>query len=94
MRDAILFGTAVSPDGKKSLHGLKARVAAPIGPIPDVIIHNAKLYVFHYEGAGELYYREASVYHFQKNAVMVDGIEINQGGNDALLSDHRRGKEP
>lgn len=89
MRDAILFGKKIE-NGKKIIHGLVARIAVPVGEIPDVVIHNAKLYVFHYEGAGELYYRAASSYHFQKNAVMVDGIEINQGGEDALLSDHRR----
>lgn len=94
MRDALLFGSTAAP-GRKNLHGLKARVAVPIGEIPDVVIYNAKVYVFHYEGVGELYYREASIYHFQKNAVMVDGIEINQGGNaHAVLSDHGRGKKP
>lgn len=93
MRDAILFGKKIE-QGQKKLHGLVARVAVPVGEIPDVVIHNAKLYVFHYEGAGELYYREASVYHFQKNAVMVDGIEINQGGENALLSDHRGRDKP
>lgn len=89
MRDALLFGTKVE-NGKKHLQGLIARVAVPVGPIPDVLIFRSKLYVFHYEGAGELYYRSASTYHYQKTAVMVDGVEI-QGGENALLHDHGRG---
>lgn len=89
MRDALLFGKRIE-QGQKKLDGLKARVAVPVGEIPDIVVHEGKLYVFHYEGAGELYYRAASHYHFQKTAVMVDGVELSQGGNDALLSDHRR----
>lgn len=92
MRDAILFGTKLEP-GRKTLHGMVARVAVPVGEIPDVVVHDGKLYVFHYEGAGELYYRRASTYHFQKTAVMVDGVEVNREVSNAVLhGDGRRGK--
>lgn len=93
MRDALLFGTKLEP-GRKTLHGLVARVAVPIGEIPDVLVYDGKLYIFHYEGAGELYYRKASAYHFQKSAVMVDGVEVNREVSNALLHDHRRGNKP
>lgn len=92
MRDAVLFKTKVER-GKKQLQGLVARVAVPVGDIPDVLVFQGKLYVFHYEGAGELYYRSASTYHYQKTAVMVDGVEIAQGGENALLHDHGRGSK-
>lgn len=92
MREAMLFGTSIT-DGKKSLHGLIARVAVPIGPAPDVVIHQGKLFVFHYEGM-ELYYRLASTYHYQKSAVMVDGVEINREDSNAHLFDHSGGSKP
>lgn len=78
MRDAILFGTKVE-NGKKHLQGMLARVAVPLGAIPDVLVFKGKLYVFHYEGAGELYYRLATTYHYQKTAITVDGEEIEPG---------------
>lgn len=76
MRDALLFGTKIDGQKRKQLHGLIARVAVPVGPIPDVVVFQARLYIFHYEGAGELYYRAASTYHYQKTAVLVDGVEM------------------
>lgn len=79
MRDAVLFESKMI-DGRKSLHGLVARVSVPIGEIPDVVIFQGKLYVFHYDGAYEVFYRLASTYHYQKTAIMVDGVEINKQG--------------
>ncbi len=93
MREAMLFGTH-KIDGKKSLHGLVARVAVPIGIIPDVVIFQGKLYVFHYEGTGEIYYRLADTYHYQKSAVMVDGEEITKEEGNAHLLDHCGGRKP
>lgn len=81
MRDALLFKTTRDPRGKPSLQSLVARVAVPIPTPPDVVIYRGRVYVLHYEGVSEVYYREAKVYHYQKSCVMVDGRPIDMDEN-------------
>lgn len=91
MRSAMLFKAERDSRGKMQLQKLVAQVSVPVPHSPDVVIYQGRVYVLHYEGM-EVYYREAVTYHYQKSAVMVDGVEI-QGGENALLHDHGRGRK-
>ena len=76
MKPAMLFKSTRDARGRAQLDGLVAHVSVPIPHSPDVVIFRGKVYVLHYEGI-ETYYREADVYHYQMNAVIVDGVELS-----------------
>lgn len=84
MKDALLFKTKMH-SGKPHLDGLVYRMAVPI-PFPaDVLIYCGKLYVLHYEGCDEIYYREANVHHLQRNQILVDGRDFIPEGGDVPI---------
>lgn len=70
MKHAALYRTKLA-NGRPDIDGLVTRLSVPIPNVPDVLVYQSKLWVLHYNGLHEAFYREASVYHYQRTAIEV-----------------------